>query len=435
MIESAAAPDEFRWPVLFRRATEPIFILNHRRRIVFVNAAWEYLTKTSIAEAKTLTCTTRDTGHDLAALGVALAPPPEVLAGHPASVRRSLPEHDSGPPWWDIDFVPIMGEGQAIGVLGRIRQLEPAPTPAKSSMPASWVALRQQFQQRFSMSHWESAVSGVQRMVSQARLVATAVCPAVLVGEPGTGKRTLARTIHAISARRELSCICLACDRLPADSVRAIMGHQLAAIGLVYLQSPTALPRDLQSLIVRTLVDKTHVIMGCSTDPAADLREGRLAEELWAAVSTVVITIPPLRERVADLPRLTGALLKRIVEATGRQSPELTPAALENLGTHPWPGNLDELDDVLRTAAARCDGPLIDVGDLPLALREPPEGVAARELLPPLDQLLEKVEARMIRLALERSGGNKTKAAESLGIWRPRLVRRMEALGIADTGD
>ena len=78
-------------------------------------------------------------------------------------------------------------------------------------------------------------------------------------------------------------------------------------------------------------------------------------------------------------------------------------------------------------AAARCDQPLIDVGDLPLSLREPQEGFATRETFPPLDQLLEKVESRMIRLALDRAGGNKTKAAELLGVWRPRLLRRMEA--------
>jgi transcriptional regulator with PAS, ATPase and Fis domain len=432
MTEPAAAPDELRWPALFRRAREPLFILNHRRRIIFANAAWEYLTKTSIDEAKTLTCTTRETGHDLAGLGVTLSPTPEVLAGHAASVCRPQPNHDSGPPWWDIDFVPIMGDGQLIGVLGRIRQMEPAPTPAKSSLPAAWVALRQKVQQQFSLTLWESAVPAVHRMVGQARLVASAACPAVLVGEPGTGKRTLARTIHALSARRELPCVSLACDRLPADVVRATIGQQPAALGMLYLQAPAALPRDLQADIVRTLVDKTHVILGCPADPMVDVREGRLAEELWAAISTVVIAIPPLRERLGDLPRLAGILLQRAGEAIGRSAVELTPAAIENLGAHLWSGNLDELHEVLQTAAARCDQPAIDVGDLPLALREQPEGTTVRETLPPLDQMLERVEARMIRLALGRAGGNKTKAAELLGIWRPRLLRRMEALGITD---
>ena len=283
---------------------EPLFILNHRRRIIFANAAWEYLTKTSIADAKTLTCTTRDTGHDLASLGVTLSPPPEAFAGQAVSVRRPQPGRDGGPPWWDIDFVPIMGEGEALAVFGRIRQIEPATTPAKSSLPAGWMALRQQVQQRFSLTLWESGIPSVQRVVAQARLVASAACPAVIIGEPGTGKRTLARTIHALSARRELPCVCLACDRLPVEAVRSIISHRPAELGLLYLQAPAALPRDLQADIVRTVVDKTHVIIGCATDPAEDIHEGRLAEELWGATSPVVITIPPLRERIARLPSI-----------------------------------------------------------------------------------------------------------------------------------
>jgi DNA-binding NtrC family response regulator len=142
-----------------------------------------------------------------------------------------------------------------------------------------------------------------------------------------------------------------------------------------------------------------------------------------------------LRLRLADLSRLADGVLHRAAASSGRPVVGLTPAALENLRTHSWPDNLDELDEVLRTAALRCDQPMIDVADLPLALREPPENVSPRESFPRLDTLLEQVEARMIRLALDRAGGNKTKAAEALGIWRPRLIRRMEALGIADTGD
>jgi DNA-binding NtrC family response regulator len=432
MTTDAAASDHNRWPAFFRRASEPIFILNHRRRIVFVNVAWEFLTHISAGDAKSLTCTTRETGHDLAGLGVVLSPPSVVFAGRSVVVRRPQPGSDSGPPWWDIDFIPIMGDDGPIAVLGRIRPIAPEST-AKSSLPASWMALRQQVQQRFSPALWESAAPAVQRMMAQSRLVAATSCPAVLVGEPGTGKRTLARTIHAMSGRRELPCVCLVCDCLPVEAVRATISHQPAAVGLLYLQAPTSMPRDLQAEISRNVLDKTHLILGFATDPMADIRQGTLAEELWSAVSTVVITIPPLRERMADMPRLADALLQRYATSVGRPVMGLTPAALENLRLHLWPGNLDELDEVLRTAAARCDQPLIDVGDLPLVLREPPEAATKRDSIPALDQLLEQVEARMIRLALERAGGNKTKAAESLKIWRPRLLRRMEALNIADT--
>ena len=435
MTEPDAETDPPRWPALFSRAREPVFVLNQRRRIVFANAAWEGLAKITRAEARSLTCTTRDTGHSLADLGATLAPPDEVFSGQSSLVRRPLPGQEAGPPWWDIDFVPLMGAGELIGVIGRIHVSATSAEPDNKPMPSAWANLRQQAQQRSSMSLWESSIPAVRRMVGQARLVASAACPAALVGETGTGKRTLVRAIHALSSRKELPFVGLACDRLPADVVRAAVEHQPEKIGIVYLQAPAALPRDLQVELAKRIVDKTHVLLGCPTEPASDLREGRLTEELWGAAATVVISVAPLRLRFADLPRLADSLLRRAAESTGRPVVGLTPAALENLRTHSWPGNLNELDDVLRTAATRCDQPMIDVGDLPLTLREPPSRATPREAFPPLDKLLEQVEARMIRLALERAGGNKTKAAESLGIWRPRLIRRMEALGIADPGD
>ncbi len=430
MSDSTVANDDLRWATLFQRVLEPVFVLNQRRRMLFANAAWEAITKVQLADAKTLTCTTRDTGHALADLANTLAPPDEVLSGMSASVRRPLMGREVGPPWWDIDFVPLMGDGQPLGILGRIRASESATTSPKSTLSANLAELRQQTQQRYSMALWESAVPAVRRMATQARLVATAGCPAALVGETGTGKRTLARAIHALSSRRELPFVGLACDRLPADVIRTALEQQPENLGMVYLQGPAELPRDLQAELAKRLVDQTHVLLGCPTEPASDLREGRLTEELWAAASTVVIAVLPLRLRLADLPRLADKLLRR-----GGVDRGLTPAAFDQLRSHLWPGNLDELDDVLGTAATRSDQPLIDVGDLPLYLREPGEKATPREAFPALDKLLEQVEARMIRLALDRAKGNKTKAAELLGIWRPRLLRRMEALGIADTGN
>ncbi len=430
MSDTTVANDDLRWAALFQRVLEPVFVLNQRRRIMFANAAWEAITKVQLADAKTLTCTTRDTGHALADLANTLAPPDEVFNGVSVSVRRPLIGREVGPPWWDIDFVPLMGDGQPLGILGRIRPIESSTTSPKSPLSPQLAELRQQTQQRYSMALWESAVPAVRRMATQARLVATAGCPAALVGETGTGKRTLARAIHALSTRREMPFVGLACDRLPGDVIRAALEQQTENLGMVYLQAPAALPRDLQAELAQRLVDRTQVLLGCPSEPASDLREGRLTEELWAAASTVVVAVLPLRLRLADLPHLADKLLRRCNAERG-----LTPAALEKLRSHSWPGNLDELDDVLRTAATRSDQPMIDVGDLPLYLREPTEKATPREAFPPLDKLLEQVEARMIRLALDRARGNKTKAAELLGIWRPRLLRRMEALGIVDTGE
>jgi transcriptional regulator with PAS, ATPase and Fis domain len=113
----------------------------------------------------------------------------------------------------------------------------------------------------------------------------------------------------------------------------------------------------------------------------------------------------------------------------------LTPEASDCVRAYHWPGNLRELYRTLLAAGKRASKDRVDVADLPLAVRQ---GKAAAEApskaspmqVPPLDTLLEDIERRMIRLALERTGGNQSKAAELLGVWRPRLIRRIKALGL-----
>lgn len=435
MTAAATESDNLRWSAVFGKAREPVFVINQRRKVIFANRALSIAAGVSVDDLHSLTLTNRATSHALNSLAQALAPPDGVFSGAAATVRRPMPGRDRGPPWWDIDFVPLMDDGVAIAVIGRIHA--PAPLPIQPATPnnPAWAELRMRVQHSYSMTMWDSAIPAIRRMVGQARLVATTGCPAALVGEPGTGKHSLARAIHAASARKELPFVALNCDRLPADVVQAVLDSPPQLFGMVYLHAPALLPRDLQSRLAARVVGQTQVLLGCPTEPASDLRDGRLSEDLWVAASTVVIAFAPLRLRLADLPRIADRLLNRIAVQAGRETKSLAPAAMELLSAYAWPGNLDELAELLRTATTRSENMTIDAGDLPLALREPQEGSDRSKPMPPLDQLLEQVESRMIHLALNRAGGNKTKAAELLGIWRPRLIRRMEALGIADTGD
>ncbi len=152
-------------------------------------------------------------------------------------------------------------------------------------------------------------------------------------------------------------------------------------------------------------------------------------EELACRLGTLTIHLPPLRERRDDLPRLTERLLERVV---GKRRVTFSPAAWETIRTSPWPRNLAELFEGLVGAVARSSGDRIEADDLPLYLRLPTQPVAAEERPLPLQELLEGAERRLITLALRRAGGNKSRAAESLGIWRTLLLRRMTALGIPD---
>jgi len=198
---------------------------------------------------------------------------------------------------------------------------------------------------------------------------------------------------------------------------------------LRYRHGPAgALPRDVQNDIVRALIERTQLLIGCPADPEMDVKQGRMSEEMWSA-ATVVITLPPLADRLGDLPQLVDRILQR----RGGSANILTPEALEALRGYSWPGNLDELSAVLNAAVARVANARIEPSDLPLIVRQTSGESPPRTALPPLDQILEQVELRMMQLALQKTNGNRSKAAELLGIWRPRLIKRLESNPTAET--
>jgi transcriptional regulator with PAS, ATPase and Fis domain len=412
--------EDGRWPALFRRSHDPVFVTNRRRRVVFVNAAWEALTGVSSAEARGLTCTARDVGHSRSELMAVLAPPAEVLGGEPARVRRPPPARDSGPPWWDIDFLPINSEGRLAGIVGRVR-LVPSSEQHPAVMPSGWAQIRSRAVSRFNWSLWESQVPQVRLAANQGRLVASTGANAVLVGPRGAGKQTMARTIHASGQRRELPCVCLECDRLPPAAVQSAIAAT-TPIGLIYLASPASLPGDLQLEILQRSGGRTQLLIGVTSDPAAELARGDLSVDLWAATAMIVIRIPPLADRGPDFARLTGALLASRTPGT------IAAAAVDRLRSADWPENIDGLRAVIGAAADRAAGRAIDVDDLPYAVRENPAPPPRTRDLPRLDDVLEHVERRMIALALKRSGGNQSAAAKLLDVWRPRLLRRLDQL-------
>jgi DNA-binding NtrC family response regulator len=260
----------------------------------------------------------------------------------------------------------------------------------------------------------------------------------LLAGEPGSGKEWLAHLIHNEGPHRERSFAALDCSRLPGGVLFDLLvgergDNQRGQLATVYLKEPANLPRELQARLAERLANRVgpRVLAGCAA-PDADVRLGRLLEELHGALSTLVIAVPPLRERRADLPFLVERLLERVSAKDGLPW-KLTQAAWDVLQRYQWPGNLDELADVLTQACRHATGEAIDAAGLPAALRFAVESPPARpERGLPLDTILEQVERRLLELALQRTGGHRTKAAELLGIWRPRLNRRLEALGLAD---
>ncbi|MCI0457738.1 MAG: sigma 54-interacting transcriptional regulator [Gemmataceae bacterium] len=445
-------PDPFRWQAFFQRCGEPLFLLSRQRRILFVNHTWEKLTGLSAAQARGLVCRPgpgAEPGSREDEVARALSPPREVQQGKPGRARRGLVGAGGARQWWDVEFFPLRVPDGLLGVLGKITCVTAVGEGELPPLPEKLFALREALAQRYRLDLLASSLPAMHRVADQVRLASQTRVPVLVVGEPGTGKCFLARIIHHQGLTREGTFAALDCARLPGAALTATLFGEGSRIwqarqGTCYLQEPGCLPRDLQTRLCDWLGDDRdapgpRVIAGCSVDPGQEVQAGRLLEDLHCALGTLVIALPPLRQRLEDLPGLVERLLERVPAEGDRRSVGLTPAAWDLVRSYAWPGNLRELYTVLQGAWARAQGVQIDATDLPANVRLAVqlERTPAREPERPLalDQVLEQVERRLILLALRHAKGNKSRAAEWLSVWRPRLLRRMEALGITDEGE
>jgi arginine utilization regulatory protein len=431
---SESASDAFRWQGFFQHAAQPMFLVNRRRRVLFVNRAWEACTGLKLAEVRGRSCRRRSAAaleKEDAILSVC-APPADALAGRLCQARRRA--HASAD-WWEIQFVPIAGADGLLGILGIIRVL-PAPGEAPAALPDKLMALRDRQAARYRLDDLGIQSPAIARLQEQARLAAQTRLPITLLGEAGAGKEWLARAIHCLGAGRQRYFTCLDAERLPPSILGEVLfgpGRRIG-FGTVYLREPALLPREWQSRLAESvkpqeLSDFPRLIVGFRSDPRLEIQAGRLLEEFYCAISPISITIPPLRERLAELPHFIDALLQRQRELTPHSVRGIGGEAMQALRAQPWPRNLRELNEVLLDACRRARGERIELADLPFYLKQ---GALPAERRLPLDTLLEQVERRLIALALKLTQNNQTRAAELLEIWRPRLLRRMEKFGLPE---
>jgi hypothetical protein len=445
MSDPASRQPAFRWQALLEQTTDPLFLLDRRLRLVFGNRSWEALAQLAIAEAHGLRCrrprppSAGDSWEDM--LAHALTPPPEAIEGQPARVRRLLPGHDARQ-WWEIDYLPLRRGGKMGGwfLLGRIRVLGAEPSTA-APLPERLVNLRERAAGRWTLELWSaSKVPAMRRLVEQVRLAMQVSVPVLLRGEAGVGKQSLARAIHYGGPAREKPFVTLDCRRLPLPPLAAaVLSIDRASPGAIYLREPAAMPRDLQLRLAESLRSAEpgtapRLLAGSRTTIETELAAKGLTDELACLLGTLVIEVPSVRERMEDLPALVESCLAR---TAGEGAAVIAEDVWEPLRTYPWSGNLRELQTALGKARRQAGTEPIAAVHLPTRIRQAfALGGTTGRLADPslhLDHLLEQAERRLIEQALRRSGGHKAKAAQLLGIWRQRLTRRMEALGIADS--
>jgi DNA-binding NtrC family response regulator len=182
-----------------------------------------------------------------------------------------------------------------------------------------------------------------------------------------------------------------------------------------------------------------RLIATTALDPKSALESEQLRPELYFALTTLVIRLEPLRERRDELPALAQHFLERANQRGGKQKSAFSAEALAALMAYDWPGNLRELARVIDHAHAATDGAKIAVDDLPASIRGHQGGGFPPPVPPgpikPLDELLTEIERRLIETAMRQARGNKSRAAEFLGISRPRLYRRIKELNLPDEGE
>jgi two-component system response regulator AtoC len=312
----------------------------------------------------------------------------------------------------------------------------------------------------------------LRRVLEMAQRVAPTDVTILIEGESGTGKEVLARAIHRLSARKDGPFVPVNCAAIPEGLLESeLFGHErgaftgavrakpgrfeLAREGTLFLDEVGDMPLSMQVKILRALQEREIERVGGVRAIGVDVRvvaathqqldvlvaEGRFRSDLFYRLQGVQLRLPPLRERLEDLPLLVTHLLRRAGTRFSRPAAALSPEALRCLWAYTWPGNVRELQHVLEGAMVLCDG-LILPEHLPPAVRQATPGTppppappaAAPEAMPlpatSLDEALEDSERRMILEALRQTGGIQARAAKLLGISERSLWYRVKKLGI-----
>jgi DNA-binding NtrC family response regulator len=439
-------------------AATPLFLLDARRKVLFFNHGCERLTGWKAGDVIGQVCdyVSEPDPSQVESLTGSLCPPPEVFEGHEQAVPAFVITRSGEKLARLTKFIPLSNnDGSVERVLGVISTIPDPPRPLANTpdrqLHAELAAIRADLRKRFEVTSLVGCSAVFRRILQQITLARQSRISVHLQGESGTGREHIARLIHYQSADRLRAFVPVDCRRLTADQIRQMLEHVFTEVveseiphlrpGALLLRNVEQLPADTQNELVERYSGSDPPELRLMSDSQRSLEEAvaadRMSETCFELLTTLVVRVPPLRERMEDLPLLAQDMLERHNRDRDSQVSGFTEPVWSAFRKYNWPGNQDELQSVVRQAREACTGKLITLSDLPFGFRtgqEAQRGNPRRsERLQPLAERLEEVEREHIRQALELSDQNKSQAAERLGINRPRLYRRMQQLGmIAD---
>jgi DNA-binding NtrC family response regulator len=296
----------------------------------------------------------------------------------------------------------------------------------------------------------------IRDLFEQIAKVARGPSTVLIAGESGTGKELVARAVHDSSGRAG-AFVPVNCAAIPAELIESeLFGHidgaftgakgarpglfEAADGGTIFLDEIGDLPLPMQPKLLRVLQDgaarrigsdrerqvKARVVAATNRDLENEVRAGKFREDLYWRLNVIQLNIPPLRKRPFDIPLLIEHFISRYAEASGEPPLEVSAEALALLTAYSWPGNVRELENVIERAAAMARGAALAPDDLPERLRSGGHATSVLSQARESQMTLRQLEQTYVAETLRRAGGNKSRAADMLGLDRKTLYRKLE---------
>jgi transcriptional regulator with PAS, ATPase and Fis domain len=365
--------------------------------------------------------------------------------------------------------LPLRENGKLIGAVGKVmfRDVQDLRTLAEkldlleNKLKFYEKELKHYQKFRYTFSNIIGNSPAILRAKALAEKAALGKSTVLLRGESGTGKELFAHAIHAAGLRHDQPFVRVNCGAIPAELLEAeLFGFEegaftgakkggksgkfeLANKGTIFLDEIGDLPLGMQAKVLRVLQEKEVERVGSNRLQQLDIRviaathrdlekmmtAGEFRRDLYYRLNVFTVTIPPLREREKDVLQLSDHLLTKFRRELGSSLKKLDRWVVELFQLYAWPGNVRELQNAIERAINVAEDEVIHLDDLPLYLQDL-EGRRANTSLQPLALELADAERRAILKALKTANGNKSKAAEYLGIHRTNLYRKMEKFGL-----
>ncbi|WZP00859.1 sigma-54 dependent transcriptional regulator [Isosphaeraceae bacterium EP7] len=302
------------------------------------------------------------------------------------------------------------------------------------------------------------AIRGVRDLI---RGVAPTDVTVLILGESGTGKEVVARSLHDLGPRRDGPFIALNMAALPRELVEStLFGHEKGAFtgadqvqmgaceaadgGTLFLDEIGEMDVALQAKLLRFIQDRAfhrvgsskmrpvdiRILAATNRDPLEQVRRGSLREDLYYRLNVVPIAVPPLRDRVEDIPALSRHFLSLAAARHGLPAESISPGALNLLSRHDWPGNVRQLENLIERMVIFCREPEIGVAMLPPEIQAAPPAPALLSMGIPDLRVFDRIEKQAILDALHQGNGNVREAARILGLGQATVYRKVKRYNI-----